>query len=66
MSNTTCPLSARIAKMATPQIFDCMKVFEAKGSKNLSDDEFSVETAMLSELWDRGFEKWATAYVERS
>ena len=62
---TSNPIETAIQAKSTDMLFSCMAIFEKKGSKNLTDDEFTVEGYMLMELSKRGFEKWVDAYVEK-
>ena len=62
---TPCPVYTAVNVKSTEMIFDCMAIFEKKGSMNLTQDEFFVEGTMLQVLSERGFEKWVEAYVDR-
>jgi hypothetical protein len=67
MNNSTpCPVKTAVEAKSTEMIFKCLAIFEAKGTMNLTDDEFYVEGSMLEVLSDRGFDAWTEAYVERS
>ena len=65
MNNTKNPVEAKVATLTTKMILDCLAIFATKGYKNLTEDEYMVEGAMVMELYDRGFEKLADAHVEK-
>ncbi|MCP4479071.1 MAG: hypothetical protein GY818_13380 [Planctomycetaceae bacterium] len=63
---TPCPVKTACESKSTEMLKQCLSIFEKKGTMNLTQDEFFVEGTMLEVLCDRGYAKWADAYVERS
>ncbi len=65
-TTTPCPIKKACEAKTTEMLKQCLAIFEKKGAKNLSKDEFWVESIMLDVLYSRGLEDFCDAYIMRN